>query len=180
MKDILEFLKRIDELKHVTRKGWTLVGVPTPESVASHSYMCALLTYMFADESGVNVDKAIKMALVHDLGESITGDITPHDEIPTEQKHQLEQDAIKKLCDYANSNELMNIWKEYEQRNTPEAIFVYEIDRLEMAIQAYVYETKHPDKNFDEFWNSTADKIKTPCLKKVYDMFHESRSKKSN
>ena len=178
MIELLEFFKKMDELKNTQRKGWVLAGIPNPESVASHSYMCALLVYMFGPEAGVNVSKAIKMALVHDMGESITGDITPHDNISPEKKTSFENDALIKLCAYANNKEMLELWKEYAERKTPEAIFVHHLDKLEMAIQAYNYEMMYPEKNLDEFWTSAEKKITMPCLKKIYDMLYASRKKR--
>ena len=81
------------------------------------------------------------MALIHDLGEAYVGDITPSDNVPksvkTEQEHAALQRILGKL---PNGPDLMETWLEYEQQSSLEAKFVKHIDRLELALQAAVYE----------------------------------------
>lgn len=80
----LEFLATTSRLKHLPRTGWVRVGVPGPvEPVAGHMYRLALLVMLMPQEAGLNRDKAIKMALAHDIAESLVGDITPYDGAPS-------------------------------------------------------------------------------------------------
>src|SRR5690606_5214441 len=62
-------------LKDEARGGWLLRGVRDPESVAAHSWGTALLCLLYADDAGVDRDRAMVMALVHDLAEARTGDV---------------------------------------------------------------------------------------------------------
>ena len=71
----LDTLLTLYRLKDETRTGWEIRGVVDPESVADHSWATALLCLLYAEEAGVNRDHAVAMALVHDLAESITGDV---------------------------------------------------------------------------------------------------------
>lgn len=59
------------------------------ESIADHMYRMSIMTQLIEDSS-INKEKCIKMALVHDMAEAITGDITPDDGISAEEKLQLE------------------------------------------------------------------------------------------
>ena len=70
------------------RTGWVLRKVEKPESVADHMYRMAMLAFL-ADDS-LAKDRCIKMCLVHDLAESIVGDITPEDKISKAEKHRQE------------------------------------------------------------------------------------------
>src|SRR5688572_1987599 len=68
------------KLKRVRRKGWVDRGVPDAESVADHSYRLALLAWAVARQRGLDADRALKMALFHDLAEAEVGDETPFDD----------------------------------------------------------------------------------------------------
>ena len=64
------------------------MGVPQPESVAGHMYRMAVLGLLAGD--ALDKNRCVKMCLVHDLAESIVGDITPHDNVSKEEKHRRE------------------------------------------------------------------------------------------
>ena len=76
-----DFFKTVVNLKLVQRKGWTKkLDIAHVESVADHSYSMAMMSMILSDLQGIDTSKIMKMALLHDLVESITGDFTP-DEI---------------------------------------------------------------------------------------------------
>lgn len=131
-------------LKDEPRQGWVLRGVHAPESVAAHAWGTALLCLMFADEAGVDRDRALAIATVHDLAEAETGDIParvhPADRTvaPTD-KASLEAAAIERLL----AGELpaaLALWREYEAGGTTEARFVRDMNLVDMALQALAYE----------------------------------------
>ena len=77
-KMIEEFFQKVLELKNVPRQGWKeKLEIINPESVAEHSYSTAVISMILSDLEGLNTEKIIKMALLHDLAESIIGDIIP-------------------------------------------------------------------------------------------------------
>jgi putative hydrolases of HD superfamily len=88
--------------------------------------------------------RCIKMSLVHDIGEAIVGDITPYDGVSEEDKFKLEQEALMKLTNYLKESkicetvslEIFDLWKEYEENKTKEAIIVKDIDKFDMILQA--------------------------------------------
>lgn len=69
--------------------------VQEPETVACHMYRMALLAFLLNDGS-VDRDKCIRMALVHDLGEAIVGDITPHCGVTDQDKYEQEK-AVRRI-----------------------------------------------------------------------------------
>jgi len=72
------FFQKVLELKNVPRQGWKeKLGIINPESVAEHSYSTAVISMILSDLEGLNTEKIIKMSLLHDLAESIIGDIIP-------------------------------------------------------------------------------------------------------
>jgi len=123
-------------LKELNRAGWTRVGIEQPESVASHSWnMCWLV--MVLAPSNINRARALELAVIHDLAEIDVGDITPHDGISKAEKQKLETAAIGRIL--KERPDLLALWKEYDDGETPESKFVHDIDRLDMALQATHY-----------------------------------------
>ncbi|MEM7362652.1 MAG: HD domain-containing protein [Pseudomonadota bacterium] len=134
----------IVHLKQLYRKGWLDRGIdPTRcETVAEHSFGNAMLCLLLVSKHPeLNAEKVLRMALVHDLGEAYVGDITPSDNVPKSDKTAREHAALQRILGkLPNSEDLIATWLEYEQQSSPEATFVKRIDRLELALQAAVYE----------------------------------------
>jgi len=139
---IEDFFKITTNLKKISRKGWeTKLGITNPESVADHSYSMSVIAMILADMQKLDTLKVIKMGLLHDLAESIVGDYTP-EEISKNEKNQLENNAMIKIFNNLPQNlskNYLSIWKEYQDKKTREAIFLHEVDKFEMAIQAIQY-----------------------------------------
>ncbi len=168
MDPFLSFLEKAAALKQVKRKGWAERGIPSPESVADHSFATALLALLFAAEAGVDADRAVRMALVHDLAEVEVGDITPADDVPPAEKEERERLAMRMLSRWAGNQSLVDLWEEYAARKTPEARFVAELNTIEMLLQALAYGKAHQGIDLSSFWKSSEGKITTPALVKVY------------
>jgi putative hydrolase of HD superfamily len=79
----------------------------------------------------------MKMALVHDLAESIVGDITPHAPVSKEEKYRLEKDGFKHLVELLGeteqAKEMFELWEEYEESETKEALLVKDLDKFEVG-----------------------------------------------
>lgn len=102
----------------------------------------ALISY---DMPGVDRDRCVKIALVHDIAEAIVGDITPSDGVPKEEKNRRESEALNHMCevlgDEERAKEIHELWTEYENNSTLEAKVVKDLDKVEMILQALEYET---------------------------------------
>ena len=73
-REYIEFLNKIEKLKCNTRHSWTSSG--RCESVAEHSWRLSVMALLCADEfPKLDIDKVVKMCLIHDFGEAVTGDI---------------------------------------------------------------------------------------------------------
>lgn len=118
--------------------------VDKPESIADHMYRMGLMALIAADIPGVNRDKCVKMAIVHDIAEAIVGDITPSDGIPKLEKSRMEQEAMEKICNLLGggprAKEISDLWMEYEENTSLEAKVVKDFDKVEMILQALEYE----------------------------------------
>ncbi|RUS34079.1 HD domain-containing protein 2, partial [Jimgerdemannia flammicorona] len=141
--NVIKFLHIIENLKRTKRTGWVDNGIKGPESIADHMHRMAVMAMLF-DNKSLDTSKCVKMAIVHDLAESVVGDITPHMNVSKTEKHKLELDAIESfrtlLGDTPQSREIRNLWQEYEDASTPEALLVKDLDKFEMLVQAVEYE----------------------------------------
>ena len=132
---LLDALHVAEKLKDETRHCTTTKGAP--ENVASHSWRMALMAYFMTDEfPALDMDKVIKMCLIHDLGECFTGDI------PTFQKTQADEDReAQMLGDWVKNlpepyaSEMAALYAEMDALETPEAKLYKSIDKLEAVIQ---------------------------------------------
>jgi putative hydrolase of HD superfamily len=140
-------------LKEVRRAGWQRVGIPNAESVADHSYGVALLA-LVGCPPGLDRDKLVAMALLHDLAEAHVGDITPHDGVSRQEKHRRERTAIHHIL--GGAPELLALWEEAEECVSPEARYLKRLDRAEMAVQARRYGATH-GADVSEFLESAGE-----------------------
>lgn len=86
------------------RTGWVLRDVRDPETIAGHMYRMSMMTFLIDDSNPLDRIKCMEMALVHDLAESIVGDITPYCGISREDKLQREETAIKEIAKLVEPN----------------------------------------------------------------------------
>ncbi len=144
--DLRKFFEYGLKLKSTKRAGWiNKVGVNDPESVADHSYSTCLVSMVLSDLLGLKTEKVLKMAILHDLAESIIGDYMPG-EIGKKSKYELEQRAMELILQSVPASiriKYHKIWEEYSQNRTRSANFVHLVDKLELALQAKQYETDH-------------------------------------
>lgn len=85
----------------------------------------------------------MKIAIVHDLAEVVVGDITPADNVPAKLKKEMEMNALKDMLkefDEKFQNEIVSLFKEYEEGTSVEAQIVRDLDKYEMMLMAFQYE----------------------------------------
>ncbi|XXF77141.1 HD domain-containing protein [Myxococcaceae bacterium GXIMD 01537] len=160
-----------NQLKQLYRQGWLRVGVPRErcESVAEHSFGVALLCLFLADTYFPEADaaKVVRLALLHDLGEARVGDLTPHDGVAVEDKHARERRAVEQLLGgLPRGAEYVALWEEYERGGSFEARLVRQVDRLEMGLQALVYEHQGFG-DLSQFFQSVERALEAPPLRAV-------------
>lgn len=140
--DLSPFFQSVLQLKSVRRAGWvSKVKINDVESVADHTFSMCAMVMLLSDMLGLNTQKAMKMALLHDLAESIVGDYMPGD-VTSGQKLAQEKKAMKSILSglpKKTRSGYEKIWREYLQNKTDVARFVHRIDKLEMALQANQY-----------------------------------------
>ncbi|KAM9912848.1 hypothetical protein OXX69_002173 [Metschnikowia pulcherrima] len=144
---MLAFVQIVRLLKTQPRTGWIDRKIPRvdAESIADHMYRMSIIA-MALPRSKVDVDKCVKIALVHDIAEALVGDITPFGGVPKEEKHRRELASIEYMASIVSSynpefaTEMRELWLDYEEIRCLEARYVKDIDKYEMIQQAWDYE----------------------------------------
>lgn len=135
---ILAFLRGAERLKTVTRSGWTSAG--EPESVAEHTWRLCLLALVLGPRfPGVNMERLLRICVVHDLGEAIGGDIPAPEQARRggSKSDEERRDLLQLLAPLppAQREEITALWDEYEAAATPEARLAKGLDKLETILQ---------------------------------------------
>jgi putative hydrolase of HD superfamily len=132
----LRFLLEADKLRGVERQTFLSDG-SRHENSAEHSWHLALAIVLFSDaarESNVDLERAVQLALVHDLVEIYAGDTFVYaDDAAQQARIERERVAAKRLFGELpgeQGREFEDLWQEYEAKQTPEARFVAAFDRL--------------------------------------------------
>jgi len=197
--DLVALFGKIAELKRLKRTGWLDRGVPSEdvESVADHSFTNAAISWVVAcNDTSLNADRVLKLAMIHDLAESISGDPAPYDsgEVPSSSdpgalraffsvrhtrsaarstsKRLVEDAAMRQLIALMPevSGECMrDLWDEYELQQSAESQFVKQVDRLEAFLQSRDYVDRFPGLPFDGFRLQALEEITHPVLARVRD-----------
>lgn len=170
--EIVSFITFSEKLKKLERfKGqfyWKdYPTLPRYESVADHSWRLSLLIYAFEKLSHpINIEKALKMTIIHDLPEIISGDDSPMGKDGTgkdshayngdvqKQRHEREKDAAKELFSKLPKDigeEMFNLWVEYESQECFEAKVVKALDKIECLLQVLEYSNGNLFKDHLEF-----------------------------
>jgi len=174
---IENFFKKVLELKNVPRQGWKeKLEIDNLESVADHSYSTTVMSMILSDMEGLDSEKIIRMALLHDLAESIIGDITPNN-ITKDEKIRKENIAMKQILKNLPdkiAEPYFEIWNEYQKNSSQESRLLHDIDKLEMAFQAKFYQNKGiPKEKLQTFFNTAKKEIKSKNLRNILSNFME-------
>ena len=169
---IVEAFYEFNHLKTLFRQGWLRHGIAKEqcETVAEHSLGVTLLALFLADEHFPELDKGklVLMGLLHDFGEIYAGDIVPG-KMSLADTHELERKSVERVFSkLAKGEEYLAVWEEFEAAQTAEARFMKEIDRLEMGLQASVYE-QDGLADLTVFFESADKALSTPELRSVFD-----------
>ncbi len=175
---ILDFLQTSASLKKIPRQGWIdKLSIEKPESVADHVYSMAIMGMIFSDLEHYDTGKILKIILLHDLVESITGDITP-EQIIKEDKIALENRTMGKILNdlpHTLQKQYGILWEEYQLNNSKEARIVHQLDKLEMALQAKIYSNDgYSKEKLTAFFNSARNEITDPILLELFRKITEA------
>jgi len=178
--DLISSLKQAYRLKSIPRTGWIQSGIPAlnVESIAAHSFgMSILILYLRPQllQANINIERCLNMAIIHDLAESVVGDITPLDQISIADKYSAESAAFQDIIGGVDGGQhFKKVWDEFEAGHTPESLVVKRMDKLDMLIQAYIYEKAHTI-NLDSFWVGMDDFFKDTESEPIYNYIRQNR-----
>uniref|UniRef100_UPI003FEEEA3D HD domain-containing protein n=1 Tax=Candidatus Merdicola sp. TaxID=3085652 RepID=UPI003FEEEA3D len=186
LRNSMRFYLLATQLKYKIRSGWDKthwnVSKERIESIAEHVYGTCILALSIDSEFKANLDinKIIKMLVLHELGEVIIGDITPFDNITPEEKMKKEHEAMREVIgDLVNQEEFLSLLFEFDEKKTKEAIFAHHCDKLEADIQAKVYQDmgcQHPlDEQEDNvvFKSNKVQQMVKDGAQTAFDIWYE-------
>ncbi|BCS26410.1 HD domain-containing protein [Aspergillus puulaauensis] len=165
------FFHLLERLKTTKREGWRRFNINNGESISDHMYRMSVMT-MLAPPSlatRLNLQHCMKMALVHDMAESLVGDITPADPIKKTEKARREAAVMEYIAGtllrgvpsgMLAGDDILAVFNEYEANETLEAQFVHDVDKMELLLQMVEYERSR-EIDLAEFLN-VAKKIYLP------------------
>ena len=180
-RELIDFLEIIGQLKRNTRHVWGENG--RQESVAEHSWRLAVMALLVADEfAGLDMEKVVKMCLIHDFGEAITGDIPSF--YKTKQDREKEDVAVSELLQNLPSglaDEFTGLFKEMAELKTEEAKLFKALDRMEAIVShnespletwlelEYTENITYGDENVvhSEYLKKLKDEMKRDTIKKI-------------
>ncbi len=180
----LEFLRLAERLKDTTRTAFTTEG--RQETVAAHTWRLCLMALVLEDHfPSVDFARLIKMCIIHDLGEAISGDIPAIEQKPEENKSDQERkDLLQLLAPLSRQlqQEITGLWDEYEGASTEAARIAKALDTLETILQPN--QGKNPE-DFDYRFNlgygtkyTTGDPV-IVALRQILDEETERRARES-
>ncbi len=156
-------------LKKIKRSGWWVAGIKDPESVADHSFRCAIIGYYMAHLERVDPLKVMAMALFNDIHEARINDLHKmgHHYIDfKEAEKRVFKDQVADL-DKDVHNEMTALRKEYDTQKTKASIVARDADILECLLQAKeYYDSGHLKAK--KFFKTAPDHLKTKSAKNIW------------
>ncbi|OIP76207.1 MAG: hypothetical protein AUK06_00430, partial [Parcubacteria group bacterium CG2_30_36_18] len=194
------------KLKSKKRKGWIFRGVREPETIASHTFRMAIMAWILGEQKKFNINKLLKMSLIHDLCEVYAGDTTPYDKLLPkdkkkwkkitqewprftkkekgkifQEKYKKENQALERMIlklPPSLKKEIKNLWIDYEKGLTPEGRFVHQVDRVENLLQALEYWKKDRPFAIGPWWIQIEELVDDPFLLKFIELLEKKFHKK--
>jgi putative hydrolase of HD superfamily len=184
----LDFVSSLGKVKMIPRSGWISHGISLQEveSVADHSFSTTVLAMLLADlevANGrrINIERVLRLALLHDLPEALTFDISKSyleylgmrgEAI----KSELEQAAWKHLIEGIEKGAIRKryaqLQSEFNAEQTIESMIVHAADRLDLLLQIVEYRRRgYPKAILADLWKSTSQKLRGSKLSSVKTLY---------
>lgn len=193
MKETIEFLIRTEKLKEKERRGWLIHKINNPETTAEHIFHLAFLVWILGRKKKINLERAVGMALVHDICEIYSPDFTSYDAAGIKKKaagdfklapekgrpelwqrkklekikKKMEEKAMTKLL--ANlpapiKKKINNLWHDYENGFTKEGRFVKQADKMANLLQGLEYWKEYGKIEYELWIRRAKEVIDDPVL----------------
>jgi putative hydrolase of HD superfamily len=179
---LLDLFLELQILDKVPRSGYVLRGVSDPESVTEHSWHVLFLVWGLGSRiEGIDLARAVEIALVHDIAELRVGDL------PRTASHYF-PDGAKKSAELAAMSDVLaplpgralDLYREYQDGTTPEARLVKACDKLQLMLKVAVYE-RWGTGALSEFWDNPDNfpDLTAAGFEPVRDLFEELRRRRA-
>ncbi|MDR4496909.1 MAG: HD domain-containing protein [Candidatus Scalindua sp.] len=176
MEELVKFLFEVGHLKNVQRSGWWLIGNRNPESVAEHSFRCAVVGYFLAKAENLDTSRVILMCLFHDLHESRTNDlhkIAQRYHNLKDGENKASQDQIMSLNN-SERDEIGCVLKEFSDQETKESVVAKDADIIECVLQAREYQVQQGLKDAEDWLKNAQGLLKSKSAKKLLTLIEGS------
>ena len=143
-KTVVDYYLICNRLKDTIRTGWQDWNVSKEriESVAEHVYSTCMLALAMKSEYEYDIDimKVIYMLTIHELGETVIGDLTMFD-ISKEEKRKIEYEAVHQVLEpLVDGQYIERLFLEFDEHKTKESLFAFQCDKLECDLQSKIYD----------------------------------------
>ncbi len=177
--DVLDIYTAINPLKTIKRAGWLKLDLDDVESIADHTLGVSLLALLVPLPKDIDRDHLVRMAVVHDVAEAEVGDIQwekaqMQDLQKRDEKDRKEKEVVLRL--FSDHPDLLELAVESLELQTPTSKFLKELDRLEMALQALVYENDLLPEQLDEWWQNADHYIQSPQIRPLFEKALKKRA----
>ena len=170
---IIDFLFEASALKRLKRTGWQILGGGNRESIAEHSYMVAVISYVLSVHSQLNLEKILLMSLFHDFEETRTGDVYKLADLYTRtDKGKAIQDAFSIL---PQSAKITGLLEEYNQGKSLEAKLVKDADTLALCLELTI-SIENGNQNAEEWLKANLESLKTEAARELGKALVKSNS----
>lgn len=171
-KETLKLLLELGVLSRTPRSGPFHVGIRDQETIASHNFRQMVLAYYLAKEEDADVNKVLKMSLVHEFPETKTLDHTFIQKPYFDEKKAALKAVSDQLGDLDEFRELKELYEEYKERKSFESKIVWDADLLEGLVEAREYIQKG-DSIMERWFLDKREKLATETARKLYDILKE-------
>jgi len=183
----LDFIIEVDKLKQIIRQT-LLTDSSRQENDAEHSWHMALAIFIFQEHAKIqplDMVKAVKMVLIHDVVEIDAGDTFAYDLEAHSDKEERENKAAERifgLLPEEQKQEYINIWREFEEGKSNEAKFVGAVDKFMPILHNYLTQGKQWKKHgvsaeMVQKRNSPIQQGSDVLWEKVLEMIEEGKEK---
>lgn len=187
---MIDLIEKINLLKQIPRMGWLEGGIDPEqaEDVAQHTFITATITLVLSDsvEGGLDSGRALKMAVIHDWAEAITGDFSKRVTSllgGEEVKENIEEKALEDLLleDLSTREIYLELWREYSENETREAKLVHVADRFSMLVEANrLFRKGEKSEKLMGIWNTVRCELEQyvetfPVVEELLETLDENR-----
>lgn len=188
IKEALRFYTKVTQLKYMIRSGWNTthwnINNERLESIGEHVFGTCVLALAieseFRNDFKIDMEIVLKMLVLHEIGETIIGDITQFDGVSPEEKLEKEHRAMREvLADLERTDEFYSLLLDFDSQRTKEAHFARLCDKLECDLQSKVYQEMGCHHLLSEqqgnkvFNNPKVQQMMNDDIKTPFDIWYE-------